>query len=602
MNKNNDDPNQEKTESLLYRLFFASKKKDKSSEILETESLVDKTESFLFRLANSKDENVVDPDSFSSDVKKLEAYTEDNDAKSESLLYRLLFASKKKDSQELKKVYDEGTGKISVQNDKKTTNDALNAKEMDRILSPLIDENIHQDTEVLDAQVDICISNDGLIAYITVYPPKNGGNDVTSEQIHEALVRNNVTQGIDDRLILNIIDKKQYGEELTIAQGIPYEDGEDGEVIEHFSRQKQIQLDADDNDKVDYKSLNLINNVKTGTVICDIKFPTKGTNGMSISGKPLKAKDGQMPAIPNGENTRLSDDKTQIISNIDGHIIYRNNKFNVSQIYHVPGNVDNSVGNIDFNGDVIVEGDMRDGYQIKAKGNVTVKGLVEGAFIYAGGDVTLKGGINGMRKGVIQSDGEIKSKFLENCTVRAKGSITAESIVNSEVYCDNKLIVTSNKGVITGGSCTVLKSVEAKIIGSPANFPTTIILGMTPAIQKEKTDIENELETLATNSDMLVKNLSYVTNLIERGNTDQQYAELKDKINKQKIMNMITVGKLKKRLEKINLDMADVNECIVTGKIIYPSVKITIGKVSLTVKTQQNRATFYLGDGEIKIK
>ena len=149
---------------------------------------------------------------------------------------------------------------------------------------------------------------------------------------------------------------------------------------------------------MDFKNLNIVNQVEQGTAICEIIQPEDPVTGMNIYGNEIPGKPGSMPAIPNGDNTYLSEDGTKLIAAITGNLTFSNNRFSVRQQFDVPENVDASTGNIEFAGDVIIRGSVLEGYTVKAGGNVTVYGMVEGAQISAGGNVQLKQGSTGWER------------------------------------------------------------------------------------------------------------------------------------------------------------------------------------------------------------
>src|SRR5699024_4874306 len=90
----------------------------------------------------------------------------------------------------------------------------------------------------------------------------------------------------------------------------------------------------------------------------------------------------------------------------DGRVI-------VSEVFEVD-NVDNKVGNIDFNGTVIVKENVLNGFQIRAEGDVEVRGVVEGAYIENNGDIVVKQGIQGYNRLTIKTKGNVVTKFVEN--------------------------------------------------------------------------------------------------------------------------------------------------------------------------------------------
>ena len=68
---------------------------------------------------------------------------------------------------------------------------------------------------------------------------------------------------------------------------------------------------------------------------------------------------------------------------ISGHVILENDKIFVSNVLELV-NVDNSTGDIDYEGDVVVNGNVLAGFTVKATGDITVSGIVEGATVIAG--------------------------------------------------------------------------------------------------------------------------------------------------------------------------------------------------------------------------
>lgn len=71
------------------------------------------------------------------------------------------------------------------------------------------------------------------------------------------------------------------------------------------------------------------------------------------------------------------------MSQVSGHVILENDKIFVSNVLELV-NVDNSTGDIDYEGDVVVKGNVLAGFTVKATGDITVSGIVEGATVIAG--------------------------------------------------------------------------------------------------------------------------------------------------------------------------------------------------------------------------
>ena len=124
----------------------------------------------------------------------------------------------------------------------------------------------------------------------------------------------------------------------------------------------------------------------------------------------------------------------------------------VSNIYEVE-DVDASTGDINYDGNVLVKGNVRSGYTIIAKGNIEVNGVIEGAVLRTDGDILLKRGIQGMGKADVECEGNLVAKFIENARVVAGGFIQADSIMHSKVSAKGEIEISGKKGFVTGVWC-----------------------------------------------------------------------------------------------------------------------------------------------------
>jgi len=71
-----------------------------------------------------------------------------------------------------------------------------------------------------------------------------------------------------------------------------------------------------------------------------------------------------------GKNVRVSEDRLHFFAEINGCPIVETDRLgeriSVSELFYVSGDLDLSVGNIDFDGIVEIGGDVEDGFKIKA--------------------------------------------------------------------------------------------------------------------------------------------------------------------------------------------------------------------------------------------
>ena len=141
---------------------------------------------------------------------------------------------------------------------------------------------------------------------------------------------------------------------------------------------------------------------------------------MNIFGRAIMPEPGKMPNITVGKNTLMTADGKYIVSACDGHIMYGTGCFNVEDTVTVKSDLDISVGNIDFFGDIYIKGNVMEGFSVKAGRSLKIEGTVFSADLAAGGDITINGGAINSR---IKSDGNVKIGFCENTDIKADGSV-----------------------------------------------------------------------------------------------------------------------------------------------------------------------------------
>ena len=203
--------------------------------------------------------------------------------------------------------------------------------------------------------------------------------------------------GIEEDAINGLLEKREYQRPVLIACGRKPEDGEDGQIEFHFSLEKNIRnvLEEKEDGRIDFREACKIENVLQGQLLVTRKPAGKGTNGTDVFGRDVAAKKGREAVMPIGKNVTLSEDKNSLFAKISGVASLQSGKVIVAPAYTVNGDVDMAVGNIDFDGDVLIEGNVNSGFSVRADGTVTVMGVVEDAHIESGRDIVLKAGNTG---------------------------------------------------------------------------------------------------------------------------------------------------------------------------------------------------------------
>ncbi len=477
------------------------------------------------------------------------------------------------------------------------------AKERSRKLAELEKKNEEQEEEKeeqtpvsMDAECKCYLSKSLMMAWVFVFPPIGEGKGINANSIGGTLEKNGVKTGIDQKAIISLLGDS-YFRLVPVAIGTPPVEGTDGYVVEHFPREVVHEVCVKEDGTADYRTQNYVKTVQAGELICDMVLPVPGQNGCRVDGTVAEARKVNPAKVPRGKNTKFSEDGLQLLAGETGHLIYHNSVFQVMKVFEVPGDVDYSCGNIDFPGDVHIQGDVRDGFEVKAQGSILVDGMVEGASLEAGEDIIIARGVVGDNRAVLRCGHDLKTKYIESCELYVGGCLYADSIIMSDIFCDDSIQVENGRGSIIGGSITVARRLRAKVIGARSGRITRVVLGVSAYLQKQLEEIRHDLEECAKEKKQNELDITYLSGFSGDENIKQRLT--KAKFRRSSIeMREIEFTKRLKRLEEEGLDLA---QCQIDADIIYPVTKVSIGERTWTLDIvhQDYRARFNKKTGEL---
>lgn len=403
--------------------------------------------------------------------------------------------------------------------------------------------------------------------------------------IRQFLGQKGITHGIIEENLKELVDKQLYNREILIAEGDQPENGVDGyyeyKFNQDFSKRPKIRPDG----TVDYWSIKMIETVEQGQVIAIYHKAYQGRDGMNVKGRIVLAKRGRDQVPLRGKGFERSEDGNIYTALIDGKIEMMNGRITILPVYEINGDVDLSVGNIDFRGDVIIHGGVCTGVSIKATGTVTIDGIVEGAQITAGRDVVLRSGVMGASRASVTSRGNISAKFFEYTRVHANGSIQADVFLNCKVSCGESITLDGKKASIVGGDVWAIEKISVHTLGSDGEVRTKVRIGNDAAVMRRisilRSKIEVEQENLQRIEDGLKK-------LQDVKNDPRRTDLLRVKIRDSALLadDAAELDKLEKQVER-----ARGGNITVQGKV-YPGVSVEMDDLRVTVKEEQERLEF----------
>ena len=464
----------------------------------------------------------------------------------------------------------------------------------------------YQHNPVGDALITVEISNDELHGTITVTAPAIGGADVSADQIRRALETQGVVAGINDEKISEFVDSPVFGMPYEVASAILPVDGRNAYIAYNFETDKsKLKMKESASGQVDFKELNQIQNVVEGQPLAQKMLPERGKPGKTILGKYLEAKNGKDINLPLGKNVYVDTDGRTICASINGQVILNGEKISVEPVLQIDGDVSIKTGNISFLGTVIVKGCVDDGFNIKASGNIEVAGTVGRCILEADGNIVVNQGIMGRDEGVIKAGKSLWAKFIQNTTVDVEEYIiVSDSIMNSKVTSNKKILVQGKRASIIGGHIFATEEIYTKNIGSAGGGSETVLeVGFDPRAKNRLTELQENQSVLLRELEELDLNISSLENTKKvRRTLPHDKEEMLQKLTLRKKEIVADSDGMSKEIQEIQEHLRELK---IIGKIsasgvVYAGVKLYVRDVKEEIRTDVKQVTFFYENGFVR--
>ncbi len=449
----------------------------------------------------------------------------------------------------------------------------------------------------------LTVREDNMLATVRFYAPGVGGESITYDEFLKDLHFRYISYGIkEDALKAFFSSSREYCTDIVVAEGLEPRHGTDARIEYYFNTDLSVKPAQNEDGSVDFFNLNTVCPCTKGQELARIIPADEGDFGYNVQGEKIRPRDVKRVSLKYGRNIELSEDRLSIQSQVDGHVTLIDGKVFVSNVLEVE-NVDNSTGNINYEGSVEIAGNVCANFEVRARGNIIVRGVVEGALLVAGGDIIIERGVNGMGKGVLAAKGNIVSKFLENTTASAGGYVSTDSILHSRVYAGTEVNVSGKRGFITGGQVSATDLISVKTLGSPMGASTIIEVGVQPEIKNKFQELQKQVaenqKTLRSMKPIIDSYEQKQQNGIAIENDKLQYfmslKQAYEQKSKEVEKNIDEIERIQDLIENKN------NAQVAVSGEVYPGTKIVISEVSMVVQKQMQYCRFVKKYGDVKM-
>ncbi|NDY71119.1 DUF342 domain-containing protein [Desulfobacter hydrogenophilus] len=351
-------------------------------------------------------------------------------------------------------------------------------------------------------------SGNRIRAYIRL--EKDAPETVTVYMIEQLLQKKGILFGIVEE---SSIEKWLYGdagkgEKLLIAEGKQPVPPIHGEIHYYFPINFKRAGRLNPDGSMDYRDRGEVPLVEEAFMLASKILPEPGKPGLDVKGLEIPVPEPVDPAFSAGPGTRFNEEKTKIFSTTRGepHLDVMG-VVSVNKEFKVDGDVGFETGNIDFNGNVIVPGTVKEGFTVKCV-SLTAKDIC-GAQVDLSGDLNVSRGIVDTK--LIHVKGNIQAKYIHNSTINSFGDLTVQKeIVDSTIYlsgaCNNE------RGAIINSTLSAKLGIKAGTVGNESAAPSVLTVGLDEHLIRLGDKIKSKL---SMNRDMIQALASEISQMKE---------------------------------------------------------------------------------------
>ena len=456
--------------------------------------------------------------------------------------------------------------------------------------------------ENLTQEYIIRVSEDKLEAYITVM---RNDERISLSEIQKQLLKNNVKYGILINNVKDILKNQKFDKEILIAKGLKPGQSEPAYLEYLISEEIEKSPQVDEDGNADHKDINIVKQVTKDTALIRKHPFLPGKNGMNVSNEIISAEEADDVKLPIGENTTISEiDEHLCVAASDGYLIKNSNgSFSVKPLLKIKEDVDFSTGNIDFKGSVVINGDVKAGFSVKATKDVTINGVIEDAVVESGGTVECAKGIIGRNQGKIIAQKDVRIGYIENQSVVAEGNIYVKhEVINGTLEAGNS--IRSEKGKIIGGSVTAGSMIDASEIGTKEGTQTEISVGVNNFVAKKLQETQEKIQKLKAREKVLSENvMALAMKKVEDDGFTQEMEQELTNLKKEKELIPAWIAEQEKIISDIDYELSELlkSKIIIRNKL-YQNVKCTLNDYTVITKETYTNVKVLLEDDQIKFE
>jgi uncharacterized protein (DUF342 family) len=443
-----------------------------------------------------------------------------------------------------------------------------------------------------DGRVDVHLSDDLMTCSADFIPPHLDGKFPSIIDVEDA-VNSIKLEEFDRTAAAKALEELWQKQEpifgVALARGIlPVDRVPEHVVLVDDGLSTPDQLE-ERGGQVDFRQINPFVIVEKGDVIGRIIPETEGQNGSTLTGRVLKFGITEVSRPKIGPNIHREGNK--LIADCTGTFYQDQIHIEIRELLRIGGDVGYKTGHIDFPGDVLITGTIKDGFSVSSGKDILAENTLDASKVQAAGNLIAKKGLIGRGDASVKVGGFVKAKFIERCHVESAGDVEVEVGMMNSVINSGGIVKSGTRGILVGGKVVSLNGVDMFQIGNHAETPTTIIAGVDYRILQKLEWIRN-------------KNIEITDRIQKLRHQAAASKSTAENLQEMETQLRASLLKLNETAQQLIPHLHRAEDARITARgVVYPGTYIEICHISFIVTRPMNHAAFVLDKiaGEIVV-
>lgn len=452
-----------------------------------------------------------------------------------------------------------------------------------------------QEEKAVDGGIYVLTARDEMTATLQLLPPAGDGKALIYDEVLSVIKDEyKISYGLDENAVRTAVSSGIFFEPVSIAQGKPATAGTDAYL--NFRFKTNMLKDSFRAELPVYNEKEFFTVVREGDVLVEKTPYNNGVAGITVRGMKLHAVEGRDCRLPEGIGVTASDDGIYLYAAREGRPYLMGGRVLISDVMAVDGDVDLAIGDIDFDGDVLIRGNVQSGMIVRATGNVEIGGAVEAAAIDAGRDIVLFQGMQGADTGALRAGGDIYARYIIRASVEADGNLYGDYVVSSQISVMGMVRMMGSHAKIFGGMLRASSRIWVNAIGTVSGEKTTIEIGSSPKLRKRLIELEDKRTQTKVQLEK-IDNLVRVP--IPRTETPERL-EMRKKLAMSRDMVLITLDELTREVDELKNEIKRRSDgrLHVRGEVAA-DVRIIIDGIAMVTRVRAFSASYRCRDGSV---